>query len=335
MDGGKGLGITNGNVNFPYEIENVISIKKSIRVSGMYDDSYYYFYDWEVEAKHPCGTTEIIVEPTGSDTASQVDFKTDADTFFISQAFEIFFTDLSENPASWEWNFGNGIISNEQSPVASFDKTGTYQITLTVTDNNGCVNSKMKEIVVIADDRTSVKNTEFKNELTVFPNPANDLLYVNVPEGFSGSKGQVLVMDALGNLKIRTPFNSNENIYEVQINELEKAFQDCITNLSSQEYFTQNDSEETRQTVEQTMQHFLDTARRIEAFFLSQRLRLSVQKPEQLLKEEITELKSELERKEKLVEKHHERLQAWVNLFHSRSGAQHSSGTPSASQGTG
>ncbi|KAK7110936.1 mediator of RNA polymerase II transcription subunit 28-like [Littorina saxatilis] len=101
-----------------------------------------------------------------------------------------------------------------------------------------------------------------------------------------------------------------------QIHDLEKAFQDCITNLTSQEYFAPNESEETRQSVEHTLQHFLDTARRTEAFFLSQRLRLSVQKPEQLLKEDIVDLRSELERKEKLIEKHHERLQAWVNLFH-------------------
>ena len=37
--------------------------------------------------------------------------------------------------------------------------------------------------------------------------------------------------------------------------------------------------------VEHTIHHFLDTARRTEAFFLSQRLQLSVQKPEQMLKE--------------------------------------------------
>jgi len=42
--------------------------------------------------------------------------------------------------------------------------------------------------------------------------------------------------------------------------------------------------------VEHTLHHFLDTARRTEAFFLSQRLRLSVQKPEQMLKEVAVEL---------------------------------------------
>ncbi|KAL8607076.1 hypothetical protein ACOMHN_008662 [Nucella lapillus] len=100
-----------------------------------------------------------------------------------------------------------------------------------------------------------------------------------------------------------------------QIKDLEKAFKDCIANLTSQDYFSPNESEETRQSVEHTIQHFLDTARQTEALFLTQRLHLSVQKPEQVLKEEIAELRQELERKEKLIEKHHERLQAWQNLL--------------------
>ncbi|XP_076461027.1 mediator of RNA polymerase II transcription subunit 28-like [Babylonia areolata] len=100
-----------------------------------------------------------------------------------------------------------------------------------------------------------------------------------------------------------------------QIKDLEKAFKDCLGNLTSQDYFSPNESEETRQTVEHTIQHFLDTARQTEAFFLTQRLHLSVQKPEQVLKEEIIELRQELERKEKLIEKHHERLQSWQGLL--------------------
>ncbi|XP_025096590.1 mediator of RNA polymerase II transcription subunit 28-like isoform X2 [Pomacea canaliculata] len=100
------------------------------------------------------------------------------------------------------------------------------------------------------------------------------------------------------------------------INELEKAFQDCITIMTGQEYFTANETDETKTSVENTVQKFLDAARQTEAFFLSKRLILSAQKPEQLLKEDIQELQLELERKEKLIQKHHEHLQLWINLLH-------------------
>lgn len=38
------------------------------------------------------------------------------------------------------WNFGNGTTSTELNPIALFNE-GTYTVTLTVTDKNGCKNS--------------------------------------------------------------------------------------------------------------------------------------------------------------------------------------------------
>lgn len=50
---------------------------------------------------------------------------------------EITFTDLSTGPAaSWSWDFGDGNTSTEQNPVKSYDETGTYTVTLSVT--NAC-----------------------------------------------------------------------------------------------------------------------------------------------------------------------------------------------------
>lgn len=51
--------------------------------------------------------------------------------------------------------------------------------------------------------------------------------------------------------------------------------------------------------------------------------------------QDIVELRLELERKEKLVEKHHERLQSWVNLLHRSTAAPpppSSAATPSQQQ---
>ncbi|XP_041369040.1 mediator of RNA polymerase II transcription subunit 28-like [Gigantopelta aegis] len=104
------------------------------------------------------------------------------------------------------------------------------------------------------------------------------------------------------------------------IDEFETAFQNCITQLTSQEYFNVTDSEETKTGVEHSLQKFLELARQTEAHFLSQRLILSTQKPDQVLREDIQDLKIELDRKEKLIEKHHDRLQSWQNLLRSMQG---------------
>ncbi|XP_059148743.1 mediator of RNA polymerase II transcription subunit 28-like isoform X2 [Physella acuta] len=87
--------------------------------------------------------------------------------------------------------------------------------------------------------------------------------------------------------------------------------QNCISLLTSQENFNVQDSEETKMSVENSIQRFLESARQMETFFLNKRLVLSASKPEHVLNEEIVELKAELERKEKLIEKHHEKLPKW------------------------
>lgn len=48
------------------------------------------------------------------------------------------FTDLStNNPTSWQWDFGDGDISTEQHPVHVYATAGKYSVQLTVTNSSG------------------------------------------------------------------------------------------------------------------------------------------------------------------------------------------------------
>lgn len=51
------------------------------------------------------------------------------------------FTDLSQNAINWLWDFGDGSISTDANPVHVYQKDGTYVVSLTVTDQNGCVST--------------------------------------------------------------------------------------------------------------------------------------------------------------------------------------------------
>uniref|UniRef100_A0A2K5Z6Z0 Mediator of RNA polymerase II transcription subunit 28 n=1 Tax=Mandrillus leucophaeus TaxID=9568 RepID=A0A2K5Z6Z0_MANLE len=63
------------------------------------------------------------------------------------------------------------------------------------------------------------------------------------------------------------------------------------------------------------IQKFLDIARQTECFFLQKRLQLSVQKPEQVIKEDVSELRNELQRKDALVQKHLTKLRHWQQVL--------------------
>uniref|UniRef100_A0A8C3QUT7 Mediator of RNA polymerase II transcription subunit 28 n=27 Tax=Neognathae TaxID=8825 RepID=A0A8C3QUT7_9PASS len=91
--------------------------------------------------------------------------------------------------------------------------------------------------------------------------------------------------------------------------------QACFASLVSQDYVNGTDQEEIRTGVDQCIQKFLDVARQTECFFLQKRLQLSVQKPEQVIKEDVSELRNELQRKEALIQKHLSKLRHWQQVL--------------------
>ncbi|XP_062899464.1 mediator of RNA polymerase II transcription subunit 28 [Mobula hypostoma] len=99
------------------------------------------------------------------------------------------------------------------------------------------------------------------------------------------------------------------------VDELEASFEACFASLVSQDYVNGTDQEEIRTGVEQCIQKFLDVARQTECFFLQKRLQLAVQKPEQVIKEDVSELKNELQRKEALIQKHLSKLRHWQQVL--------------------
>lgn len=68
-------------------------------------------------------------------TAPTADFQF---TLLTSCGAAVSFTDASTDiPQGWEWDFGDGGTSNEENPTHTYAASGTYTVTLTVTNNIG------------------------------------------------------------------------------------------------------------------------------------------------------------------------------------------------------
>ena len=92
----------------------------------------------------------------------------------------ITFTDQSTNAVAWFWQFGNGSTSTLQNPVRTFTSIGSLQITLTVTDVNGCTDSVTDFITLIL----SAENP-LESRVNIFPNPTKDNILIESIGSFS------------------------------------------------------------------------------------------------------------------------------------------------------
>ena len=70
----------------------------------------------------------------------------------VCQGFPTSFTDVSFIPSgnisSWLWNFGDGDTSSLQNPTHVYSASGSFNATLSVTSNNGCMTTLVLPVLV-------------------------------------------------------------------------------------------------------------------------------------------------------------------------------------------
>ena len=94
---------------------------------------------------HP--VVDIVFNPTGGGDAPPVADFNDA-VNGLSVAFTNKSTDSDGTIASSTWDFGDGSTSNATSPTHTYAADGTYNVSLTATDNAGLTNTKTVAITV-------------------------------------------------------------------------------------------------------------------------------------------------------------------------------------------
>ncbi len=75
-----------------------------------------------------------------------------ADFSWTSDGLKVDFTDKSTDSDgtinSWYWDFGDGITGSEQQPTHIYTESNVYAVTLTVTDNDGCIDSTSIDVTI-------------------------------------------------------------------------------------------------------------------------------------------------------------------------------------------
>jgi hypothetical protein len=111
----------------------------------------------------PCDTLGLDNHPIAK-------FRYDQDS---ADYLTVMFTDLSYyEPTTWAWDFGDGNISTESSPLHSFPSDGTYNVCLTVSNAND--SNTFCRNLVIGTGISSTGDNKINPLVTVFPNPARE-----------------------------------------------------------------------------------------------------------------------------------------------------------------
>lgn len=116
---------------------------------------------------------------------------------------EVWFTNESDNAASFEWDFGDGYISNDANPIHKFTASGTFTVVLKVWSESGLTDEASLILDVKIPTLLEIEVLEYYEEypvegasviiyptLTDWENETN-----NVNEGFTDVDGKVVFSD--------------------------------------------------------------------------------------------------------------------------------------------
>ena len=118
-------------------------------------------------------------------------------------------TDLDGSIVSWLWDFGEGTGSTLQNPTHAYSATGTYTVTLTVTDNDGLTDSESKGITIGTISLIPI-NVTIRN-IVINPSNPEPIKVDNVSIRSLFPYGN-LSLQALVNPEIITPFEKIEDV---------------------------------------------------------------------------------------------------------------------------
>lgn len=118
----------------------------------------------------------VSVDPTFNDCNRSLKVAFNFSSTTVSDSI-IRFVDTSNNEdiISWNWNFGDGESSTEQSPSHKFKESGNYEVCLTCANNRGSKTVCENVAVMLVLDVATTAAIDTK----IYPQPANDVLFFN------------------------------------------------------------------------------------------------------------------------------------------------------------
>jgi gliding motility-associated-like protein len=154
---GGPTGVTAWNWSFGDPVTQNLNISQLQNPTHAFSNAGTYTVQLICESYNGCRDTisrSVIVNPL---PVVDFTFSDECDGQFVGFVNQTTSTSAITN---WSWNFGDGNVSSLQNPNNLFPGPGFYNVTLTATNANGCINSRTKTVII-------------------YPNPVADFSYDN------------------------------------------------------------------------------------------------------------------------------------------------------------
>ncbi len=116
----------------------------------------------------------------------------------------LFFEDQSpSNTIAWYWDFGNTQTSNTQYPIHDFSTQGSYDVRLTVENDQGCSHTSSQNIIIDHTLTSSPQDILSNQTINIYPNPASNILVLEFEET-EQPFDEIQIVNAQGKIMLQT-----------------------------------------------------------------------------------------------------------------------------------
>ena len=130
-----------------------------------------------------------------------------SDFEFTANDKEISFINLAEDAITFEWDFGDGTISNESNPIHIYDSTGVFTVTLTASNECGQVITS-KSLAVTS---TGLEELGLLENFSVSPNPFQNQAVIYYQFKQLEGEGVLRIYNVLGKIIYQREIDQKEN----------------------------------------------------------------------------------------------------------------------------
>ena len=154
-------------------------------------------------SKVSSGNLQVNLTTIGENQSPNANFN------FATNNLNVSFSDQSSDPdgsiSNWSWSFGDGSSSSEQNPSHVFSQDGSYQVTLTVSDDQGAQDS-FSQTVTVSESGSGSEPYELQSGVAKSPiivgSKAEEMYHIIVPQNTS-SMTITLTGDGDGDLYVK------------------------------------------------------------------------------------------------------------------------------------